>query len=93
MDYLAAMRSFVRSAELGSFSRAAQEAGVKVSTVSRSIAALEADMGAALLNRSTHGLHLTEIGRMFHEQAARILVDVEEARALAPRSMRSRKAG
>ncbi len=83
LDYLAAMRSFVRSAELGSFSRAAEEAGVKVSTVSRSIAALEADVGAALFNRSTHGLHLTEIGRMFHEQSGRILANVEEARALA----------
>ena len=83
MDYLAAMRAFIRSVELGSFSRAAAEANVKVSTVSRYISALEADMGAALLNRSTHGLHLTEIGRMFHEQAARIVVDVDEARALA----------
>ncbi len=77
------MRSFVRSVELGSFSRAAAEAGVKVSTVSRYVTALEADVGAALLNRSTHGLHLTEIGRMFHENAARIIDDVEAARALA----------
>ena len=83
MDYLAAMRSFVRSVDLGSFSKAAEEAGVKVSTVSRYVSALEADVGAALLNRSTHGLHLTEIGRMFHEQAARIVGDVEDARALA----------
>ena len=40
-------------------------------------------MGAALLNRSTHGLHLTEIGRMFHEHASRIVADVDNARALA----------
>ncbi len=83
LDYLAAMRSFIRSVDLGSFSRAAAEAGVKVSTISRYVSALEADLGAALLNRSTHGLHLTEIGRMFHEHAARILIEVDDARALA----------
>ena len=77
------MRSFIRSVELGSFSRAAEEAGVKVSTVSRHISAMEADIGAALLNRSTHGLHLTEIGRMFQEHAVRIVGDVDDARALA----------
>ena len=83
MDRLAAMRALVRSVELGSFSRAAAEAGVKVSTVSRYVSALEADLGAALLNRSTHGLHLTEIGRMYHEHATRIILEVEEARVVA----------
>ncbi len=83
MDTLAAMKSFVRAVELGSFSRAAEEAGAKVSTVSRHVGALEADLGAALLNRSTHGLHLTEVGTAFYEQAKRIVFDVQEARSLA----------
>ena len=83
LDYLTAMRSFVRSVALGTFSRAAEEAGVKVSTISRYVASLEEDLGAALLNRSTHGLHLTEIGRMFYEQAARIVLEVDDARRLA----------
>ena len=83
MDYLAAMRSFVRTVDLGSFSKAAAEAGIKVSTVSRHVSALEGDLGAALFNRSTHRLHLTEIGRMFHEQAARIVADLQDARGLA----------
>ncbi len=83
MDTLAAMKSFVRAVELGSFSRAAEEAGAKVSTVSRHVGALEADLGAALLNRSTHGLHLTEVGTAFYEQAKRIVFEVQEARSLA----------
>ena len=53
MDYLAAIRAFVRSVDLGSFSQAAAETDVKVSTVSRYVTGLEADLGAALLNRST----------------------------------------
>jgi DNA-binding transcriptional LysR family regulator len=66
--------------DLGSFSKAALEESLKVSTVSRHVSALEADLGAALLNRSTRRLHLTEAGAAFYERAAAIVADVEEAR-------------
>ena len=92
MDYLAAIRAFVRSVDLGSFSRAAAEEGVKVSTVSRYVSALEADLGAALLNRSTRRLHLTEAGATFYERAAQILTDIEEARS-ATASLNARPQG
>jgi DNA-binding transcriptional LysR family regulator len=81
MDYLAAMRAFVRAVDLGSFSKAADEMDVKASTVSRFVSALEDDLGAALLNRSTRALRLTEAGAAFYERAAAILDDVEEARS------------
>ncbi|KKW90478.1 LysR family transcriptional regulator [Sphingobium chungbukense] len=80
MDYLAAMRAFVRAVDLGSFSRAAEEQNLKVSTVSRYVSYLEHDLGAALLNRSTRSLHLTEAGTAFFERAVAILADVEDAR-------------
>jgi DNA-binding transcriptional LysR family regulator len=80
MDYLSAMRAFVRAVELKSFSKVAAEIGTKVSTVSRYIGSLEADLGVALFNRSTHGLKLTEAGRTFHEHAAQILIDLDQAR-------------
>lgn len=83
MDYLAAMRAFVRSVELGSFSKAAAEDNQKVSTVSRYVSALEADLGAALLNRSTRRLHLTEVGSAFYERATAVLAGVEDARLTA----------
>ncbi|HWJ17761.1 MAG TPA: LysR family transcriptional regulator [Geobacterales bacterium] len=82
MDYLAAMRAFVRSADLGSFSKAAAESGAKISTVSRHISALEADLGAALLNRSTRRIALTEAGRAFYERAVLIVAEVEDARRM-----------
>ena len=89
MDYFAGMRAFVRAVELGSFSRAAVEECVKVSTISRYVTALEADLGAALLNRSTRRLHLTEVGAAFYDRAVRILADVEDARlAAASQNMR-----
>jgi DNA-binding transcriptional LysR family regulator len=81
VDYLAAMRAFVRAVDLGSFSRTAAEAGIKVSTVSRYVSELEADLGAALLNRSTRRLNLTEAGRTFYERAVQIVADVEDARS------------
>ena len=81
MDYLAAMSAFVRSVHLGSFSKAASEADIKVSTVSRYVSGLEADLGVALLNRSTRRLHLTEAGRLFYDRAAQILADVSDARS------------
>jgi DNA-binding transcriptional LysR family regulator len=83
MDYLAAMRVFVRTVDLGSFSKAAAEGGLKVSTVSRYVSALEADLGAALLNRSTRRLHLTEVGATFYERSIAILADMEDARVAA----------
>jgi len=80
VDYFAAMRAFTNSVDLGSFSKAAEADGIKVSTVSRYITALEADLGAALFNRSTRKLHLTEAGTHFYERAARILADLTDAR-------------
>jgi DNA-binding transcriptional LysR family regulator len=92
MDYLASLRAFARAVELGSFSKAAAAEGVKVSTISRHVTALEADLGAALFNRSTRRLHLTEVGAGFYEDAARILGELEEAR-LAATSWNARPQG
>ncbi|MDR3435394.1 LysR family transcriptional regulator [Telmatospirillum sp.] len=80
MDYLAALRLFVRTVELGSFSKAADDRAVKISSVSRAVAALESDLGVALLNRSTRRLHATEAGLEFFERAQKILADVQDAR-------------
>ncbi|EPO6706491.1 LysR family transcriptional regulator [Pseudomonas aeruginosa] len=83
MDYFAAMKAFVHAVDLGSFSKAAEAEGIKVSTVSRYVSALEADLGAALFNRSTRRLHLTEVGSCFYEHSARILASVADARLAA----------
>ena len=92
MDYFAAMHAFVRAVELGSFSKAAEEDGLKVSTVSRYVTYLEADLGAALFNRSTRRLHLTEVGKNFYEHASRILADLSDAR-LATTALNARPQG
>jgi DNA-binding transcriptional LysR family regulator len=50
------------------------------SSVARGIGALENQLGARLLNRTTRKLGLTEAGRLYHERSKRILAEVEEAR-------------
>lgn len=80
MDTFSAIRMFVSTVELGSFSRAAEAEGIKVSTVSRYITALEAELGTRLLSRSTRRLHLTEAGTQLYERATRILAELEDTK-------------
>jgi DNA-binding transcriptional LysR family regulator len=79
MDSLGAIDLFIRVAETGSFSAAAQELGISKSSASKKLAALEEKLGARLINRTTRRLNLTEVGVAFHERARRILGELEEA--------------
>jgi DNA-binding transcriptional LysR family regulator len=69
---------YARVADLGSLSAAARERDVPVSQVSRTLARLEKACGARLMNRSTHGLSLTDEGRTFLEYSRRAIVTLEE---------------
>ncbi|MBB4279504.1 LysR family transcriptional regulator [Rhizobium mongolense] len=65
METLANLESFVRSAELGSFSSAARRLGLTPAAVSRNVAALESNLKLRLFQRSTRSLTLTEAGERF----------------------------
>jgi DNA-binding transcriptional LysR family regulator len=80
METLAGMRLLAEVVENGSFSAAGRRLGMAASSVARGIGALENELGARLLNRTTRKLGLTEAGRLYHERSKRILVEVEEAR-------------
>lgn len=75
MDRLAALKLFVRAVETGSFTRAAAEAHLSQPQASRAVAALEAELGARLLQRSTRRLSTTEAGERVYEQALRLLAE------------------
>src|ERR1700720_696159 len=83
MDYLGALRMFVRAVEAGSFSKAAIATNTKTSTVSRAIASLEEDLGVSLFHRTTRRAHLTEPGATFYEHARGVLRSLDEARDAA----------
>jgi DNA-binding transcriptional LysR family regulator len=79
MDRLAAMHTFVRVVESGSFSAVARESSATQSAVSKQVAALERALGARLLNRTTRSLALTEAGERYFEQARRLVAEIAEA--------------
>ncbi len=74
---------FARVADSGSFSRAAERLGLPKSTVSRRIAALEANLGERVLTRTTRRLTLTDFGQGLLEHANRLAEEVDAAAALA----------
>lgn len=79
MDRFDAMRVFVRVVEKGSFSAVSRELGIGQPAVSKQISALEQELGAALIHRTSRSSSLTEAGRDFYESAVRILDDLETA--------------
>ena len=79
MDRLKAMGAYVRAVELGSLSAAAREMATTQPTVSKLVAALEREVGARLLERSSQRVLPTEEGARFLASAKRMLEDYEEA--------------
>src|SRR5260221_2426908 len=71
------MRLFVRIAETGSLSAAAQSLGVSQPTASRQLKQLESLLGVQLVRRSTHDLGLTDAGKRFFEDSRAMLADWE----------------
>ena len=81
-------------AQTGSFTRAARLAGLTQSAVTRQIQGVEARLEVALFERTTRQVQLTEAGRFLHEQATRILGEMNhsvrrlrEEFALAPKTV------
>jgi DNA-binding transcriptional LysR family regulator len=74
---------FARVADAGSFSRAAERSGLPKSSVSRRVAALEAQLGERLLLRTTRKLAVTDFGRSVLEHARHVADDVAAATELA----------
>jgi DNA-binding transcriptional LysR family regulator len=83
METLSGIESFVRSAELGSFSAAARRLSMTAGGVSKNVGKLEADMGVRLFQRSTRKLTLTEAGEQFLQQVAGGLDTIQTAIANA----------
>ncbi|MBB4664383.1 hydrogen peroxide-inducible genes activator [Conexibacter arvalis] len=80
---LAQLRAFVAVCEMRHFGRAAERLGIGQSTLSQAVAALEANAGAQLVERSTRHVVVTAVGRrlLAHARAAVAAADAfaEEA--------------
>lgn len=77
------LRYAVLTADTQSFSRAAAALNVKQSTLSRRVMQLEDRLGVKLFERTTRGAEPTKYGRVFIEQARRIVTDVDNLKATA----------
>ena len=83
MSYLKDIAVFVRVVELKGFASAGRSLGLTAPSVSKQIARLEAELGIALLHRTTHNLFLTDAGTEFYEHCVKGLAELELARATA----------
>ncbi len=79
MDRATDFRTFVAAAELLSFSAAARKLGLSRDQVSKQVAALEAELGAPLFQRSTRAMSLTTTGEALLERAPTIVHLLDEA--------------
>ena len=71
--------TFIKVAECGSFTKAAEDLYITPTAVMKQINALEKQLGAILFDRTNHGLRLTKAGESFLQDARYILEYFERA--------------
>ncbi|MBE7382774.1 MAG: LysR family transcriptional regulator [Leptolyngbya sp. SIO1E4] len=78
MEKFKAIRLFLKVVEADSFAKAANLLDLTPSAVSKSVAALESELGVQLLKRSTRSLSLTQDGAMFYERCRQLSDEYDE---------------
>jgi len=73
------IEAFLKVAECGSFTRAAERLHVAQPALSQYVRDLEGELGIRLFDRTTRRVELTEGGREFRNTAAKIVEDLELA--------------
>src|SRR3546814_15038229 len=79
MDRLRSLRTFISVAEHASFAEAGRRLNLSPTTVSRTIAALEANVGVQLLMRTTRSVRLTDEGAAFLVRCRAGIAEIDEA--------------
>jgi len=86
MDRLKAIETFVRIAQTGSLTKAAQELGMSRALASAHLKQLEDHLGVRLMNRTTRQLSLTEAGQEYLAFSQTTLAAFEEAEQAVSRA-------
>lgn len=74
-------RMFLEVARTMSFSEAARDLGVPLSTLSRRVAALEDELGVQLLERTSRYVRLTEVGESYAAQVRPLVLGIADVEA------------
>ncbi len=77
---ISALQAFVKVAESGSFSRAAEQLHLTQPAISKRVASLEAELGAPLFDRIGRRILPTEAGQQLLPRARRLLLEVADMR-------------
>ncbi|MCC4586285.1 LysR family transcriptional regulator [Xanthomonas sp. NCPPB 1067] len=85
MDTLESLRIFLRVAELGSFTQAAETLGLPKASVSTAVQRLEASLGTRLLHRTTRRVQLTGDGTAYYQRSRDLLDDMDELQGMFQR--------
>lgn len=71
--------TFLAVIEENGFAAAARKKGVSTAAISRQVAALEQELGAQLLLRTTRQISLTEVGEEYYQQCKKALSELYDA--------------
>ena len=85
MDKLRGMETFIAVVECGSFTDAASRLEMSAVMVGKYIALTERELGTRLLERNTRRQSLTDAGRVYYEEAKRVLDQVAIAESSVER--------
>jgi DNA-binding transcriptional LysR family regulator len=82
MANIDAIKRFIRVAELGSFTKAADSLNLPKASVSLAVQQLENKLGTQLLHRTTRKVQLTPDGQVFYDRSIDVLAEVNELDSL-----------
>ncbi|WP_047514610.1 LysR family transcriptional regulator [Methylophilus sp. Q8] len=82
LDSTESLKRFMRVAELGSFTKAADSLGLPKASISLAVQQLESKLHTQLFHRTTRKVQLTPDGHLFYEKSKDVLSEIEELETL-----------